>query len=131
MVGLGSLVFCGRHHLLLFSPYQPLMPAVLGLALGASFVAALQPGHGAAPDLDRVLYVIHLLVMAASGWLSARHGDDHAGRQPALPVLGAHRTRPPPGPAGMGDEHAFAPPRPPRIKPALSRSQPRRRSHHL
>src|SRR6476661_5738227 len=39
------------------------MPALLGFARGASFVAAVQSGHGAAPNLDRRFHVIHLLAV--------------------------------------------------------------------
>src|SRR5215472_682306 len=99
------------------------MPAVLGFACGASFVAALQPWHRFAPDMDRQLHDVHLLVVAAIHRLSATHGAHHAVHQPALPVLDPYRTRSPNGPAGMGAEHAVASPRPSRIEPALSRPQ--------
>src|SRR5579871_764826 len=107
------------------------MPAVLGVARGTPFVETLQPGHSLAPDLDRQLYDVHLLVVAATDWLCAHHGAHHAVHQPAVPVLDPYRACAPHGAAGVGAEHAVTPPRPSRIEPALSRPQPRRRAHHL
>src|SRR5690242_5367461 len=100
------------------------MPAVLGIARGASFFATLQPRHGVTADLDRKFYVLDLLVMDALDWLSSINGPDHAGNQPAVSVLDPHTTGPTHGPAGIAHEHAFAPSCASRTQPAIPSSQP-------
>ena len=52
MVGVGASVFLRRVQLLLVPSREPRVPVVLGVARGASLVAAIQPVDGPAPELD-------------------------------------------------------------------------------
>jgi hypothetical protein len=62
------------------------MPPVLGVACGASFVAALQPVDRVTPELDGNLHGMDPLDVPSLGWVPAHDGLEDAGDQPAVPV---------------------------------------------
>src|SRR5215469_11301552 len=99
------------------------MPALLAVARGASFVAALQPFYGLAPELDRDDHWLDLLDVASARRLSPDDGADDAGDQPAVSVLDSHGTGTVDGTARVRSKYAFASPRPPRFERALHRPQ--------
>jgi hypothetical protein len=97
------------------------------------FEPALQSVDRVAADMDRLhRSQFHLPHAARAGRLPS--GDDRLLRrhQPDLPVLDPHRGgRPDAALVRGGDEHAVAPPRPPRHQPALSRRKLCGGLHHL
>src|SRR5579862_9467134 len=131
MVGLDAALLWRRDQLLLFSPRQPRVPALLGVARGSSFVAPLQPFHGVAPELDGHDHRLDLLDVAAPRGFSPNDGADHAGDQPALSVLDSHGAGAVDGAARVRTEYAIASSRASRVEPALHRPESRRNADHL
>lgn len=66
------------------------MPVALGLTRRPSLLAAIQPVDRIATKLDRHTDRLDLLDMASFGWILSCNGADHAGHQPALPILDPH-----------------------------------------
>src|ERR1700756_628563 len=106
------------------------MSSVLGLARGASLVAAVQLIHSAQTDLDRNFHELGVLDVAAAGRISANDGADHAGDQPAIPVLDPHRAGAVARAAGMADEHSVPSSGSPWLESAIHRPQSRRNTDH-
>src|SRR5689334_19938994 len=131
LVDLAARIRRRRFHLLLVSPLEPYLPALLGVARGASLVAEVQPGYGTSADLDRRFYWLRLLALDAARRLLPVYDPDDPGSEPALPVLDPHRDHSPHWAARMGAEYPVAPSRAPCVERPLSRSQPRWHADHL
>jgi hypothetical protein len=106
-------------------PHRAPGPLVLGEPCEPPFEPALQSVDRAAADMDRLHRgQFHLPHAAGAGRLPP--GDDRLLRryQPDLSILDPHRSNQAfAALVRSGDEHAVAPPRPPRDQPALSRFQ--------
>src|SRR5262249_47084063 len=121
MVGMDTGLHCRRLHLLLVSPDESHLQALLGISCGAPLVAEVQPWDRAAADVDRWLHGLRLLVVDVPRRILTLHGADDPGGQPALPVLDPHGDHPTYGAARMAAEYAITPSRASRVEWPLSR----------
>ena len=87
----------------------------------------LQPGGGAPAGRRHQLHLPAVLPSDGAPRRAARRLRDRAGALDPLPVLDPHRAGRKARAAGVGPQHALAPPRAPRHQPALPRQQLRRR----
>src|SRR4051812_29668941 len=104
---------------------------MVGVARCASFIAALQPRHSLAADVDWLAVFVCVLDVASHCGLPARNDSHVTGDQLAVPILDPHGTGEKYGPAGVGAEYAVTPSSPSCVEPTVSGQESRRHAHHL
>ena len=130
-LGLGGPGGARRLRLLLVPPPEPRGALLVGGACEPPFVAGVQLVHGAPPAVDRGAgRHLGAVVRACTHRLPAAHDFPAERVQSALPRLATHASHPPhAGLVRVLVQHPLAPPRAPRLEPALCGPQLRRRLH--